>query len=603
MPQNKKKKFSSSQDSSVLFDGITIDFLDATINLLFSENTAVDRFCLLEIISFFKKIDLESLESSFDKFIRSLIIKKTAKIRINSPCSSPEMIAKKLIEDTPKYASDIEEFLSDGTDEISTDDIKLLISIYKKKNRSSEAVILTEKFIKLYDQYRLGEVDDEEEFCQDRILPLLSKMQNCFTTADSSSGSLSFNMSRDSLMDISTRFINEKRNPTFKIKTGFKAINSMTNGGFEPRRVYLFLGAPGRFKSGNQLNLITSCHRHNKRIQTNDKTKKPCFIYFTYENSAEETFERIFEMSLGEDAQNPKVCNPASWTPEELVDSMRKEGYNDDSAQMFFVYHKPLSQSVTEIRREIETIEGSDYECKGIFVDYVDKVKTIEKVSYSDNEYLRLGVVMAELTGLAKEKNMFIVTSGQLNRNAIQKIEDYASRGKVDIGKDLFSSETSDSKKLLDNADYIFIQNLEKVVDESTKILYSFVTYKRIKVRGKDTLLNPYAVIGFEKNNGIALAEDIYDNKPDFKHSIQDFFPNFNPSIIHPQTLDENTAVLRAKKENKNQSRNDKNLMNSLNKVRASRERNGNNSGKTNPDDIIETFDEKNGNEGDSDSF
>ena len=203
-------------------------------------------------------MNLQDIERSYDKFIRAVIIKKGVKIRLEMPCISPEMLAERLIENSPKYSEDFQDYLSQGTEEISTDDIRVIISIYKKKNRKSDTILLSEKFIRLYDKYRNGDVDDEENFCMDVMLPLLSKMQGSFTARDNNEGCLAFNVSRDSLLDIASRFIKEKKNPSFKIKTGFKAINAMTNGGYEPRRLYLYLGAPGKFKSGNQLNQLIS---------------------------------------------------------------------------------------------------------------------------------------------------------------------------------------------------------------------------------------------------------------------------------------------------------------------------------------------------------
>ena len=144
------------------------------------------------------------------------------------------------------------------------------------------------------DYKRKGEIVDEFENLINHIRTDFRRIQNeSYTEAEFS---LEPEVFEETLTDIYSRETSSSRH----LITGLQGFNSMIGGGLESGRVYLLLGSAAGGKSFTLLDLILQIKKYNANYVCKDKTKKPCIVLLTMENSVHETVTRMYSLITGE---------------------------------------------------------------------------------------------------------------------------------------------------------------------------------------------------------------------------------------------------------------------------------------------------------------
>jgi hypothetical protein len=177
---------------------------------------------------------------------------------------------------------------------------------------------------------------------------------------------------------------------------------------------------------------------------------------------------------------------------------------HDDPTRMtaFFRYRPSRSINTADIDNMIDDLKLEGYEVRMVVHDYIKRIMPVE---YTGDIRIDLGTVVDEFSTIAKKRQIPFVSASQLNRDASKAIEQALESKKNNIGQKLGISHTGESKLMIENADYVFINFIE--TQASTGKVY--LTSKRVKSRGRKKSEVEYIAHPFVKDNGMLLDEDI----------------------------------------------------------------------------------------------
>ena len=321
-----------------------------------------------------------------------------------------------------------------------------------------------------------------------------------------------------------------KNRPQSIIKTGVKFLNNLLNGGFEAQRLYVFFGRSGDWKSGILLNAaLWACEQAvNPAYVTKDPTRKPCVIYLSMENDPTETIERIISYKLGSD-YSIVGCELS-----ELVNKL-EDSFENDICRFAFKYRTSRSISTADIRSMIQDEYSNGYEVVMIAQDYIKRIRPQEKVL---ERHLELGNIVDDLSIIAKDYSIPVLTGMQLNRDAYVKMQTAVDSNKTDGVKSLSAANAGESINVIENADYVLFLNRITVESLHNQL---FLTVNRVKSRGKKSEMNPFFGQPFMRNsdgtiNEMRLLEDVnlpgdeaYGTRDIDKTIAESYDPNGNP--------------------------------------------------------------------------
>lgn len=309
------------------------------------------------------------------------------------------------------------------------------------------------------------------------------------------------------------KMIKYETNPASKIKTGIKLLNNMFNGGFENGRVYCALGTPKGWKSGFMFNCAVWTKKYNKNLKPKDPNKKPVVLYLTLENTETETLRRAVTYANGNTINFTKV------TKEQLHQSLLQSGflsYNDSDMNEIGIvikYAPNKSVTVSDIGVMLDDLEKQGCECVFLIVDYLKRIKPSSR-----NKELRieLGEITDELTVLAKEKDIPILTAMQLNRGAMKELNDTphdSLQSAISASRNIGASNIAESVDVIQNVDCAFTVSLynDQSKDDDSGVVTSdkYLILRSIAVRFNTLCQTTMFTHRFEKNNGMRIIEDI----------------------------------------------------------------------------------------------
>lgn len=314
-------------------------------------------------------------------------------------------------------------------------------------------------------------------------------------------------------MNLLDKMIKYETNPSSKIKTGIKLFNNMLNGGFENGRVYCALGTPKGWKSGFMFSSAIWTKKYNKDLKAKDPNKKPVILYLTLENTETETLRRAVTYANGNNIDFNKVSK------EQLYQSLLQSGflsYNDSDPNeigIIIKYAPNKSVTVSDIGVMLDDLEKQGNECIFLIVDYLKRIKPSSK-----NKELRieLGEITDELTVLAKERDIPILTAMQLNRGAMKELNDTPHNNldsAISASRNIGASNIAESVDVIQNVDCAFTVSLfdDRMKDDTTGVITSdkYLILRIIAVRFNTLCPTTMFTHRFEKNNGMRLIEDI----------------------------------------------------------------------------------------------
>jgi len=376
---------------------------------------------------------------------------------------------------------------------------------------------------------------------KDIIGTLNKNLHNIANSDDYTNQSFSFDVNTSVTDKVFNEFLSRKRKGDYKLKSGYFALNKMLNGGFQGSRVYMLYGAPKSFKSGTLLNIAISICRYNSDLKERmkDPEKRPCVVYFTQENSQMETIERIAQCVFGdEDIRN--------WSSEKLKDGIKSYIFDVNGIDLKVIY-KPCNSVTTSYLYTIcDDLELDGEECICMIQDYVKRIRST--VKHPDLR-IELGEIVNEFSVFAKEKNIPVITAGQLNREATRLIDNYSQANANNYTKSLNASHIGESLLMLENTDYGIIVNRERVKETNME----YVSFKLIASRAKNNDKDfEYFSQPIDINGGFRIEEDC-DKSIDEMLAVKDIGSSLE-GYKSPEEVEEvlnNTLHKRAKKTSK----------------------------------------------------
>jgi replicative DNA helicase len=485
-----------------------LKILDLMIYSLFSENTLVDRKYFLKIGKLLGIINIETYTESREIYIRLAFLKTFTDCYLKEHVTRQEFLTEKL--SSHELGNEFMNIINfSKLEELSNDDI-LYIDGYITE-RLSKAFIFEKKdyLITLLNELEIKDnISDTLENLKNEVSQLnrdfiQNKAKTLYEKKD-------FDLSRENLNIIASNTLSNRKLAKNKIITPIQRLNDLLNGGFKSRRVYTFLALPGKWKSGLLLNCCIWAHMFNPEIKSSDPTKIPAVLYVTLENDDEETFERCYSHIQGNRAELEDCPNS-----EEIVNIFEEYGLIADHSNILFKYRATMTIDTNDISCMLDDANDEGYEVILVVVDYLARLRPNFPQLVND-EYASYGMIVDDLSTLAKTRNIPVITAGQLNREGEKVVENAEGRGIKNIVSKLGRSNTSGSRKIIDNSDVVILINPED----------GYLGFSRLKHR--DKLLIPTKIFyqPYQKGNGMKLVHDIDEPSPLGKLDLSDGFVN-----------------------------------------------------------------------------
>jgi DnaB-like helicase C terminal domain len=497
MPHINNKK---NKEGKVKFP-ISIHMLDTLLQYSFSDHSLIYKKSLMNLRSLVETFDMDEFNQDPKLEMSVLMLKKVLEARLDENINKDEFVKEYAMQRVPKFAKDIEEkfndiLILDRNNPLSGDEVNFVNNYIEKRLMYLYFYKHAPRLGDLIAQLKMSETTDIEtingEF-EEAVEQLYKDMKSAKSV--NQQAAMDFNLSEASAFSTFDSTIEELNKPNNHMKMGIKKLNEMFDGGLENGRTYLIFGLPKSFKSGTLLNMAIWATKYNKNIETKDKTKKPCVLYVTQENSIRETAQRMFTYATGDNVKNYQNRE------KEAVEILRKEITEQSGCHLEIIYRANKTISTLDLNAICDEMETKGYEVVTLVQDYT---KRIRSANPNPDLRLELGNVVDDFTVIAKTRNIPLVSAGQLNREAYRILETALARGRSNIGKDLNASHVGESALMVENVDYGVIINKEIV--ESTEEEY--LTFKLIASRAKKPKTT-YFVHPFELDNGLRLQEDV----------------------------------------------------------------------------------------------
>jgi len=252
--------------------------------------------------------------------------------------------------------------------------------------------------------------------------------------------------------------IQKKYDRSNKTSTGFSLLdNEILWGGYEQSRLYVWGGGSGAGKSSMLNNSVINSATTNP-LTIDEKSKPPVkgeihkvYIYVTMENTIEEalmrTYMPLFDRTIIQMLQDIK--NGVN-----IGDQINKRLLQYSSA-IVMKYFPAMSVSVLDLMGVVDDVKetyGSDVKVAGLYVDYLDLLKTDTRY---DMYRLELGHITLALKTLAVQYNLPVITGTQLGRSS------YSIKDSSVLGVD----QISESIKKVEHADFVGLLAKDPVDD------------------------------------------------------------------------------------------------------------------------------------------
>lgn len=350
----------------------------------------------------------------------------------------------------------------------------------------------------------------------------------------SKESSTDFGNGEKDLREILSSTITNLSRSSSTIKTGIKWLNNLLDGGYKAGRVYLWMGVLKGWKSGMLLNTVLWGKEFNMDMMAKDPKKRPCILYVTMENSTSETLERIWSYYIGEDDEL------AQYTVDEAFIKLQKAGFNSSEGPYIEIkYRRNKSINTLDLASMIDELAERGLEVTMLVQDYIKRINPIER--NQKDLRLELGDVVNDFVGLAKERNIVIVTANQLNREAMRALEE----GGATAMKKIHGSQAGESMLPMENADWAGI--VAKTMLESTEEVY--INIKEVALRFKKSK-DAVTTFAHPMENGMKLREDVKLAKSLSVKSLGDGLSDYQSKPMKDEDDDSNTnpSITKRKK-------------------------------------------------------
>ncbi|WRM43438.1 hypothetical protein [Staphylococcus phage LY01] len=488
--KNNESFYINENNQLINYANISIPYntLIQIVKYTITENRLINATNLKRLNKFLENINEEYVYDEGQQHQKDTIkvLKELVKIRIEESIESPEILIEHLIDKFKNQMSEshlyetlktIDNYYKNEIEQLSDREIDQINTYIKERFATLELYQKADVFKYIYDQITMDRLNPTDLLKQviDPISDVNKVIKRTSNGAGSTKNSFINFLEVDNAVEVMADSIEKLRNPSNKLKTGYKMLNKMINGGFENGRVYSFFGTPKSFKSGTLLNMLMSVTLANKAsdIQTIDPNKKPVVYYLTMENSMSESLDRMYEYITG------YSMSESDQTPQECVNELIKYTYEKTGISLVVEYKKNNEVSTDYLYEVYENLADQGYQMIMVVQDYLKRIRASDHI---EDLRIRLGEITNEFTVFAKEKEIPLVTAAQLNREAYRNVEKALSENKTDIAKQLDRSQIAESAMILENLDYGLIINRENSKDEAVD---DYLSFKLIASRGK----------------------------------------------------------------------------------------------------------------------
>lgn len=346
-----------------------------------------------------------------------------------------------------------------------------------------------------------------EKYCKDQALHLA--LQEAVVIADKISSGKGSGLSESAIPDlllkaVSVTFDNKigsdyiedaedrfDRYNTIEDKIPFSIdiFNKITNGGFAKRKLNIFLGGSGGGKT------LTACHFASDNLLNGNNV-----LYVTLEIDELDVSKRIDANLMDIDLKNVSVIGK----------SVYKRNINDIKKKTLgkLIIHDDLSGTFNSVKLKalLENLKlKKGFIPDVIYVDYLGIMKSSIYKEGTTTSYIYFKSVSEELRAVAKQYNVSIVTSVQLNRSAYED-------------SDAGMTGIADSWGITNTADFIAVI----IQTEDLKSLNQY-EFKQLKSRYTDMSENSRFCVGVDKNKMRLYNLDTIDYMPSYNEdSIDD---------------------------------------------------------------------------------
>lgn len=500
----KSKKNSNKELSPVVFD---LPTLNIYCEYVLSENSYIKGSNLITMKKLFDSIDATIYNGDPDRQTRVEFIKRALDARLTHKIRNRKLIEQYI------NGGPADKTLLDTTNfkELSTEDI----------NWINGSIAETVKHLFMYDY-----VDKIQDLCQrfksenykrrsdivNDFEHLVDDIKNEFRKLRAEDLTESeFSLDADIFREVVGQVYSRETSPSRRLKLGFQGMNLMLGGGLEAQRVYMLFGTAAAGKSFTMLDMMLQIKKYNTDYVCHDKTKRPCIVLLTMENSVHETITRLFSMVTGE--------NMANYTLDEVYKKLEQDGNlvltDNNPIDIYIKYKANLSVDTSYLYTLYEDLEDQGYEPIIFFQDHIKRIKPA--IPFRDLR-LDLGEIVNEFKAFANEKDIPVVSDSHLNRDAAKILDEAVKANKQDLARLLGRSTVSESMLMIDNCDFGMI-----ITKDHDKYGNSYMGFVEIKTRTRCDL--EYFAQPFVKGNDVKLVEDVNSTIPSFKLSLHEEIP------------------------------------------------------------------------------
>lgn len=230
------------------------------------------------------------------------------------------------------------------------------------------------------------------------------------------------NMSSDQDLDIIVKKVKEQNNNDKILKTGWKELNDMTQGGFRRREMWMITAMQHNYKSGLLQSLFVQFCIHNKPA-LKDLNKKPAIIYISFEDDSSVYTEFIYKYLYYN--INKEIPDLSETRPEQIQDYIKTNlsvnGYTPLTLRV-----NPTAWSYLYLFNKIISYESQGYEIHACIIDYLSKLPTTGCLGGPNGADLR--DLYQRCRGFFTNKEIALVTAHQLSTEAKKLIKNGLDR-------------------------------------------------------------------------------------------------------------------------------------------------------------------------------
>lgn len=504
----KYAKMTKSDNYQKISINLDIVALQLFCNFVVSENKNIHRSSIINLGKLIDNLDMTPFENDNEKLSKIKFIKKGVEARLEYNLNKKNLILMHINGGLLSDQTNIE------TEEIDNDEIIWINKIISDALKFGVIYSEVDKLEDICDKFKAADYSSKSKVLEE-VKDAVSDIQNKFRQSDSNASSdLYFSLADDKFDECIREVYDTITSPSNKLITGLTGINELLGGGFESKRVYALFGLPSEGKSITLVDFALQIKKYNPGYICKDPTKKPCVVYFTLENTLEESVARLCEMVGIQGSMS-------DYSVDELIMKLKTEGelYMNSASpiDLIMVYKPGMSVDTSYLYTLSEDLEDKGYEPIAFVIDYIKRIRSV--LDNSDTR-IWLGNVINEFKVFAATKDLVVITASQLNRDATSHIDESRKANKADLVRMLGRSQIGESMLILENLDGAFL-----IAPEWTPDGKKYLGFQRIKKRYKASDLT---FLYYPYQNEIKLLEDLNALEPVYKTTMKDVPQNFN---------------------------------------------------------------------------